>query len=132
MACSTTQEAVEYNIPTSPDTTSLQNIKIYNIDEVDQKPSLKIGYQKLLLSIQYPLEARKVGAKGDVVVKFVVTPSGKGISPYIESSPHPSLSQESIRIIKNTALEPGIRNGEPVYSWFSLPIKYNLSSATPN
>ena len=125
IACSTTKETKSYSIPSSP-SSAIDTLSVFKTDQVDKSPELKSSYLELLSIIQYPAEARRVGATGKVIVKLVVTPSGEGISHYIESSPHPSLSKESIRIANKATFKPGMKNGKAVYSWFTLPIEFQL------
>jgi len=128
--CSSSNKTIDYSIPTSPDS-SIDSLQIYTIDQVDQAPKPKGGYAQFLGAMRYPEEARKDGATGRVVIRVVVSPQGQPISPYVRSSPHPALSQESLRIVKNGTFEPGIKDGKAVYSWTELPITYQLAQ-NPN
>lgn len=123
--CSSSNKTIDYSIPTSP-STSIDSLQVFTTDQVDQKPKPKDGYRDILYKVQYPEEARKVGAKGKVIVKFVVTETGESISHYIDSSPHPALSQEALRVIEDATFEPGMKNGQAVNTWLSLPISFNL------
>ncbi|PAU94196.1 hypothetical protein CK503_08255 [Aliifodinibius salipaludis] len=65
--------------------------------------------------------------KGKVVVNFLVTKEGDGIGHYIESSPHPILSKEALRLIKETKFTQGKINSQPVNTWYSLPFYFRMA-----
>ena len=125
IGCSSTNKVADYEIPTSPNSL-IDSLQVYSIDQVDQSPQPKGGYSKFLSIMRYPKKARKEGATGRVVAKVVITPQGQVISPYIKSSPHPALSRETLRIVKNSTFEPGIKDGKIVYTWLEVPITYRL------
>ncbi len=125
--CSSSSKVTNYEIPTSPHP-SIDTLQVFSDKEVDQKPGPKGGYRNILSKVRYPAEARKVGATGKVVVKLVVTPKGEGISHYIQSSPHPVLSKEALRVIRSVDFEPGMKNGQFVHSWLAIPISFNLQT----
>ena len=53
----------------------------------------------LAMNIRYPEAAMKAGKQGYVVVKFVVSKSGKVESPEIVRSVSPELDAEALRVV---------------------------------
>lgn len=95
-------------------------------------PQYKGGYKKLYewlgKNLQYPYEAIKDGASGVVKVKFKINKNGKVDTQavmIIEGSGHLSLDMEAVRVIRKLPrFTPGLREGEPVDVWFTIPILF--------
>ncbi|MCW9707643.1 energy transducer TonB [Fodinibius salsisoli] len=81
---------------------------------------------RLAQSMDYPAEARNRGLRGEVTVKFIVLKSGEDINHTIIKSVHPILDKAAIQTIREASFEPGIKDGKPVNSFFSLPLKYRM------
>ena len=86
-------------------------------------------YRYIGMNLHYPKEARTAKITGKVIVEFVIEKDGS-ISPgniKVLKSPHKSLSQEAIRILKNAPdWTPGQIKGIPIRSKKVLPITFNL------
>lgn len=97
----------------------------------DQNPEFPGGLQGLMQflgsNLIYPAEAHKNKVEGRVLVKFVVTKTGKVENICIECSVSPELDAEAIRVVSLLPeFIPGKVNGEPVNVWFVLPITFRL------
>lgn len=97
----------------------------------DQNPEFPGGLQGLMQflgsNLIYPAEAHKNKVEGRVLVKFVVTKTGKVENICIERSVSPELDAEAIRVVSLLPeFIPGKVNGEPVNVWFVLPITFRL------
>jgi periplasmic protein TonB len=86
-------------------------------------------YHYLAMNIQYPKEARKAKITGRVILEFVIEKDGSVPSQYIKvlKSPHKSLSEEAVRLMKNAPKWiPGKLKGIPVRTKKVLPISFKL------
>lgn len=98
---------------------------------VDEYP-LFPGGEKLLMqyisrNIIYPEYAKKNKIQGQVVVKFCITKKGKITGYEIYKSASPELDAEALRVVKTLQrFEPARVDGEPVTSWYYLPITFIL------
>ena len=79
----------------------------------------------LLMNLQIPIESRMLGSKGRVFICFILTKGGeaqpytilRGVDPYIDFA-----AWELIR--QMPAWSPAMKDGEPIESYYILPIKY--------
>lgn len=89
----------------------------------------------LAMNIRYPEAAMKAGKQGYVVVKFVVSKSGKVESPEIVRSVSPELDAEALRVVGMMPdFTPGTVDGKPVDCTYTLPVSFKLqgdSAQTP-
>lgn len=77
--------------------------------------------------IRYPEAAKASGISGRVVVKFVVEKDGSITNPTVVKGVDKDLDKEAIRVIKSMPKwKPGKNNGEPVRSYFNLPVTFRL------
>ncbi|WP_116107130.1 energy transducer TonB [Lewinella sp. IMCC34191] len=82
-------------------------------------------------NIRYPKEGLDEGAGGTVVVRFPIDARGQTGLPVIVRSPHPALSDASLKVVermlrRNPIWEPARENDKPVASEFNLPIRFKL------
>lgn len=79
-------------------------------------------------SIKYPQKARDSGIQGTVFLSFIINADGSITNISILRSPHESLSDEAIRVMKlMPKWKPGKQNGKPVRVQFNMPIKFTLA-----
>ena len=75
----------------------------------------------------YPPKVIQLGIQGRVVLKFIVTPSGRIHDIEVISSPHLLLSQEAKRVVNFMPnWIPGKMGGKPIYTYFTLPLIFKL------
>ena len=80
-------------------------------------------------NIRYPEAAQQNGISGRVVVKFVVERDGSVSSPTIVKGVDRDLDQEALRVVKRMPKwQPGKNNGQPVRSYFNLPVTFRLQN----
>lgn len=80
-------------------------------------------------NIRYPESAQQNGISGRVVVKFVVEKDGSIGSPTIVKGVDRDLDQEALRVVKRMPKwQPGKNNGQPVRSYFNLPVTFRLQN----
>lgn len=87
-------------------------------------------YKYIYSTIKYPVEARKKGIQGNVVVEFMVDEKGELSEFLVTSGIGGGCDEEAVRVItemnKAHRWTPGKTNGEPVKAMFTLPIKFIL------
>lgn len=82
-------------------------------------------------NIQYPTLAKSENIQGVVVLSFIIEKDGSISDPQIIREPHPSLGEESMRVVNlmndmEEKWKPGVQNGKVVRVQFLLPIKFAL------
>lgn len=78
-------------------------------------------------TIRYPPEAMDKRIQGTVMIQFVVEKNGELSNFNVLKSPHASLTNESIKMLKKMPKwSPGKNNGKPVRVYFTLPIIFKL------
>ncbi len=109
-----------------------ENQEIY--DKVDIVPQFPGGnqamYKFIAESIKYPEAAQRANVTGIVIAKFVVDRNGNLLNPLIMKGIGFGCDAEVIRVIKSMPQwTPGIKDGKPVNTWFSLPVTYMLGKS---
>ncbi|NRB52807.1 MAG: energy transducer TonB [Saprospiraceae bacterium] len=87
-------------------------------------------------NIRYPQEAIQNNVEGSVVVRFVVEPDSTISSPEVLRDIGDGCGPEVIRVVNlinqaGAKWKPGINDGKPVRSYFTLPIKFKLEELPP-
>lgn len=108
--------------------------KVYEAVEVD--PQFPGGvaalYDFLGKHLVYPAKAAQEGVQGTVAVRFVVKSDGSIGEVQILRGKDPNLDAEAVRVVKELPkFIPGKMNGKPVSVWYTLPIRFRLSSPAP-
>lgn len=80
----------------------------------------------LTKNIKYPAVDRENNMQGRVIVNFIVEKDGSATDVKAVRGPDETLQDEAIRVVKLTKWHPGIQNGRPVRSYFSVPINFTL------
>lgn len=101
-------------------------------DFADKDSAQTCTFEKLMhymrSNLVYPEEARKAGAEGTVVVKFVVDTEGVVTNARVEESVHEACDKEAMRLVKSMpAWVPGTHNGKKVKVELALPFKFAIS-----
>lgn len=82
----------------------------------------------LAYNIKYPEAAKKAGKSGRVVVKFIVSKTGKVESPEIVRSVSPELDAEALRVVGELPdFIPGRSDGKAVACLYALPVSFALT-----
>ena len=97
----------------------------------DTAPEFPGGMQALYTFISqkvvYPADAVEQEIQGKVMVQFVVDREGNVKDAVIKQSVSPSLDKEALRVVKSMPKwKPGILGGQPVSTYFRLPISFKL------
>ena len=101
-------------------------------DVVEKMPQYPGGDEDMIVylekNIKYPLEAQKKGTEGRVIVSFIVSSTGKVVSPKILRGVDTYLDQEAVRIVSTfPTWIPGEQNGEKVSVRYTLPVTFRLN-----
>ena len=81
-------------------------------------------------NIRYPEKMIKDQISGKVIVQFTVGKDGTISDPKILRSVSPEADEEAKRLVmKMPKWQPGMQNGQPVASRFTLPITFNIQPA---
>lgn len=77
--------------------------------------------------LRYPNMAREQEIQGKVKLNFAIEKDGSITAVKIEESVHESLDREAQRVIlKMPKWQPATEDGEPVRSYFALPVNFKL------
>ncbi len=119
----------------------IDNLSIANIETTDKKGSknqllnLKAVTQNAYPDYKsnpkprYPMIARRKGYEGTVRLRVYVLESGDAGAVELEkSSNYEILDRSAIEAINRWIFIPGKRNGVPVASWVTVPVKFRLTN----
>lgn len=98
---------------------------------VEQMPSFPGGMQALNKylkdNLRYPTIAAENGVSGRVVLRFVVSKSGKIENVEVLGPVDRALDEEAVRVVKSMpAWVPGKQNGNAVAVYYTLPVTFVL------
>lgn len=107
---------------------TLGNDSIYSYVKDMPEPDFNLS-KYLSEAISYPEKARAENIEGKVILKFVVNKKGKVGNIMVKKSASPELDAEAIRVVKGMPdWKPAKLNGKPVDVYYTLPIKFTLTS----
>jgi len=100
---------------------------------VEQMPEFPGGNDELMKwlnsNIIYPTIAQEQGIQGTVSIRFVVTPDGSVEDVTVVKSLDPSCDREAVAKVKKLPkFNPGKQNGNPVFVYFTLPVRFRLQN----
>lgn len=108
------------------------SVAVKNDFEVDQLPRFKGGLKALndfiRLNVRYPETAIDENRSGTVYVRFVVDEKGKVVNAELLNQLGKDLNGEALRVIGLIPdfESPGISKGEPVKTYYQLPISFKI------
>jgi len=109
-----------------------QNKHSDNYEVVEQMPEFPGGERALMdfigSNLKYPLEAQKSGIQGTVLIRFVISKTGKVTKVEVLRSVFSALDDEAVRVVKLLPdWIPGEQKGQKVNVYFTLPIRFKLT-----
>ncbi len=122
--------------PTSGNVGTQKNIKEEEVFvAVEEMPEFSGGVEALrwylARSVKYPVAAAEKWIQGQVLVKFVVTKTGKVANASIAKGVDPSLDKEAVRVVQSMPdWKPGKQRGVNVDVSYTIPIEFVLQSNT--
>lgn len=125
------REAASYYTPYQTQKQSEKQTKVEDnhcYDMAEQMPSFKGNVNQWLASnLSYPAVAAENGISGIVIVQFFVEKDGSITDIQVAHSIDPALDREAVRVIKHMPKwNPGMNNGQPVRSKYTLPVTFKL------
>jgi TonB family protein len=99
---------------------------------VDQVPEFPGGIEAfghfLGTNIKYPADMREKGIQGRVIITFVVEKNGALTNLKVVRSVNEGFNKESLRVMDiSPKWKPGMQNGKPVRTAYTVPINYTLA-----
>lgn len=80
-------------------------------------------------TVRYPQIAQETGIQGNVIIKFVVEPTGKLSNFQVLQTPDKSLSDAAIAVLqKSPKWEPGRQRNKPVRCTYTLPVRFRIQN----
>lgn len=75
---------------------------------------------------EYPMSERRGGFNGEVVVEFVVTPTGDVRDVTVFRSTNPACNESALNAVRQWKFEPGLVNKRPVNARMRVPMVFEL------
>lgn len=86
------------------DNTTIDTLKAYEINEVEEIPVYVGGYKEMsnfiIKNLNYPKSLEKTSVSGKVFIGFSVESDGKLIDFTVIKGVHPDLDNEALRVVK--------------------------------
>ncbi len=96
--------------------------KIFDVDEVDQKPSLV-----LKKAPDYPLHAKNSRLTGKVVLEFQISSDGTVSNVVVVTSePEGVFDDAAVKAVSKWRFKPAMVGETPVHTKVKVPIKFEL------
>jgi TonB family protein len=123
----TIQNIVE-EVRISPNKT-VENDEVFtSTEEMPQyEGGFKSAFEFISREVKYPVLAQRNGTTGKVFIKFIVEKDGSISEPTILKGIGSGCDEEAVRVISlMPKWKAGKQNGNPVRSWFTMPINFLL------
>ena len=100
------------------------------VEQMPEFPGGKAGLMKFLSkNVHYPTSASEMGIQGRVILRFVISKTGDVSQVEVIRGLDPACDKEAVRVVKMMPKwTPGKQNGRNVPVYFTLPIRYQLST----
>ncbi len=105
--------------------------RVKGVSAEDTANGVQIGYADYNINPkpEYPMIARRNGFEGVVLLRVFVLEDGTvGKIELEKSSGYGILNKSALDGVKDWIFIPGKRNGTPISSWVTVPIRFQLSS----
>lgn len=93
-----------------------------DISSLDNQP--RATFQS---SPHYPINLRREGVAGQVMLTFVVGRDGRVIDARVLDATHPDFAREAEQAVRKWRFEPGKRHGAPVQFRMTVPIVFSVN-----
>lgn len=122
-------QTIEYNHPVD------ESGKTHDIKELDQRPEpiyTKGSYnnfnQYMMAKMQFPETALRLNLKGQVILGFVIEPSGNVTNIEVRKPLNGGCTEEAVRLVKSLKWKAGIQNGILVRTQMATAIGFGVAS----
>ena len=96
------------------------------LETVEIAPSIVGGLEALSKNVVYPDTAVKAGVQGMVIVRVLISATGRIDKASIEKSDSPLLSQAALDAVRSVRFLPGKAGDQPVKCQVMVPVKFRL------
>lgn len=88
------------------------------------------GWKALYQNLEYPLEARKAGIEGRVLINVQVDESGEVVKMEVLRGVdvEAGLEKAAMDAIQKLAFQPALQRDKPVKVWVTVPVRFSLTS----
>jgi protein TonB len=97
--------------------------EIFDLASLDKVPQAKTPLQ-----VTYPFEMKRMAIEGEVMVEFLVDPTGAVLEPRVVKSTQREFEQEAIRAISKMKFRPGQKSGKAVTTRMQQPISFKITT----
>lgn len=94
--------------------------------DVDEPPRPVGGNQGIQTKVEYPVEARRRGISGEVLVSAVIDTEGQVVWVGLERSVHPLLDAAAVEAVRASSFTPGVKDGEAVPVRITYPVSFRV------
>lgn len=103
---------------------------LVGVEQMPEFPGGETALMKFLSkNVHYPTSASEMGIQGRVIIRFVISKTGVVSQVEVIRGLNPACDKEAVRVVKMMPKWiPGKQNGRNVPVYFTLPIKYQLST----
>ncbi len=101
----------------------LAGVTIYEISNLDRIPSVKSQARPV-----YPVELRKAGVAGDVLVEFIVDANGDVRDAQVLKAEPPDFAESAVTAVSQWKFQPGEKDGQPVHTRMRVPIRFTVDN----
>ncbi|HEX9952544.1 MAG TPA: TonB family protein [Rubricoccaceae bacterium] len=96
-------------------------------DVYEVPPEIVGGLAALQDNIAYPSADRRAGRQGTVIVRFVVTASGKPAAVEVARGVSPGLDSAAVAGVRALRFVPGRQGGQAVDVRMSVPVRFSIT-----
>jgi periplasmic protein TonB len=96
---------------------------IFDLASLDQKP-----VPTFRVPPNFPLEMKRAGISGDVLVGFIVDAEGNTRDAHVIRSSQPEFEGEALRAVLRWKFKPGRKGGVAVSTRMTQPLAFNLAN----
>lgn len=123
--------APQLDIPADGEAAHGGDMKVYDMNNVDQAPEFSGGQRELSKyvsnAIRYPAAARQNNVQGKVYLGFVVEKDGSITDIKVKQGLGNGCDEEAVRVLRNSPKwKPGQVKGNAVRTYCVLPISFQL------
>lgn len=95
-------------------------------EDPEEMPEIEGGLTHYYLNIEYPRAALIAGIEGNLLLRFIVEPSGRAANIEVRESLHPLCDSAAVRALRRTRFVPGTQNGQRVPVRMQLPVRFEI------
>jgi len=97
---------------------------VFDLASLDQQPVPRVQ-----AGPQYPIEMKRAGIKGEVLVGFIVDASGDVRDAFAVRSTQREFENEAVKAVMKWKFKPGKKGGTSVNTRMQVPIAFTLSKS---